>query len=418
MALFDTLQTNILSMNIQNKHYDTLCNLLYQDDAVFRMLTDAATEQDILDFLSFFQSDDVDPWDNFIEGNQAYIYTGFLVPAYEKGWYTLCSWIYCAGYYDWICDPLCGKLPPLAYAALQHNPEFAQAYIEAQKRSNLLVFDDVFDRDGRWITLLEAIVLSDDVDVMKLCLDNGACPNAFCLLGDSLLDLTRGEGPMRDLLLRYGARSASDRERNLIRLTNELRYDCLQQETMDAFLAQEPLLTLSWRNGTTPRSAAQLEDVVLEAALFCCSALLEQLYPLIANTLDDDRRKHILLAILDQYNTFPSGRAEEHPESMALSLEALLRSGFRYPADPGADVSDDVLDMIASACWTFDLLNIPTDIQTRVFFALWQIGNAPASEEFIRLVQTLEKEHFIMSDRSYHELEPFLAQVRLKAAEA
>lgn len=177
---------------------------------------------------------------------------------------------------------------------------------------------------------------------------------------------------------------------------------------MNAFFSTEPLLKLSWFNGSTENSREQKADIFFEAALSCHAELLEELYPYAQKDLDNEQQKKVLRAILGQHSTLPCGRIlDERPVDIARSLEALSSAGFRYGANHESDVKHPILAMINSACWTFSFREMTSyDTQLRVFTALWEIGGSPKGEAIIKALAKLVEEHPLTT------LEMFLYRVK------
>ena len=391
MGSFEVLLTNVLGMHLQAKNYSKIWEVMIKDRSVFPVLVNTGSEAEIIDFLDFYGPEQ---GDEVIEGDLDYICGELLPLAYEKQWYKLCGFVYGMGYYSSV-DPLCGSRHPLVFAASQHNYAFAEAYVEGQKRFDMLTFDgECRDYDGVYRTLLEQIVLIDDTGIMELCLANGANPDAFGCSGDCLLDLARSDR-MAILLRRYNAKNCSVQEHNLVKVVNELRHERLKRNTINEYFSTEPLLKLNWYHGTTTNSREQKYDIFFEAALLCHFELLEELYPYAQNDLDDEQRRTILRAILGQHYTLPCGRIlDERPIDIARSLEALNVSGFRYGANHEPNADHPILAMIDCACWTFGFREKASyNTQRRVFTALWEIGGSPKSENIINALAKMAEEH-------------------------
>lgn len=392
MENFEILVANVLGMYLQEKHYDKIWDILTKGErAVFKTLVSTASEHEIIEFLDFYGPENAD---EVIEGDLDYICRELLPLAYEKQWYKLCGFIYGMGYYASV-DPLCGSRHPLIFAASQHNYAFAKAYVEGQKRFDTLTFDgECRDYDGVYRTLLEQLILIDDADIMGLCLENGANPNAFGFSGGCLLDLARSDR-MAILLRRYNAKNCTVQERNLVKAVNELRHERLKRKTVNEYFSTEPLLKLNWYHGTTTNSREQKYDIFFEAALLCHAELMEEIYPFAQKDFDDEQKRIIMRAILGQHYTLPCGRIlDERPVDIARSLEALSSAGFRYGANHESGVEHPILEIINSACWTFSLRETaPFDTQMRVFTALWEIGGSPKGECIINALAKMAEEH-------------------------
>ena len=406
MGSFDVLLTHVLGMHLRAKNYSKIWDVMIKDRSVFPALINAGTEAELIAFLDFYGPENAD---EEIEGTElSYACRDLLPLAYKKGWYKLCSFIYGMGYYSSV-DSLCGGRHPLAFGAAEHNAAFVDAFIEGQKRFEYLAFDgERRCEDGIYRTLLEEIVFIDDVPTMQCCLKNGANANAFGFHGDRLLDIARSS-EMHALLQKYGAVNATEHERNLVWIVNELRNECLKRATVNAFFStSSPILKLTCYNGTTANSRKQTFDIFMEAALACHADLLGELYPYAKNDLDDMQRKEILRAILGQHYTLPCGRIlDERPVDIARSLEFLCSAGFRYGADHLSNAEHPILGMIRCACWSFSFREqVSIKTQLRVFSALWKIGGSPRGDFIIQVLTNLAEEHPSTA------LEMFISRVR------
>lgn len=391
MRSFEIVLANVLGIHLQAKNYSKIWEVIIKDRSVLSALVNTGTETEIIEFLNFCGRENVD---EISVDDLDYICRELLSLAYGKRWYKLCGFIYGIGYYS-SADPLCGSRHPLLYAASQHNYAFAEAYVEGQKHFGCLTFDgECRDLDGVFRTILEQLVLIDDVDIMELCLVNGANPNAFGFSGDCLLNFAHSDR-MSLLLERYNAKNCTEQERNLVKAVNELRHERLRRKTINKFFSTEPLLKLNWYHGTTMNSREQQYDIFLEAALLCHSELLAELYPYAQKDLDDAQKRIALRAILGQHYTLPCGRIlDERPVDIARSLEVLRSVGFRYGASHKADTEHPILEMINSACLTFSLREaVSFDIQLRAFTALWEIGGSPNGECILNALTQLAEEY-------------------------
>ncbi len=376
MGQYETLLKNVLTMKLRAKEYGEIWDMMLKDSDVYQALFEIDSTQDdligVLDYHGPAEADEV------IEGELEEVCSELLPRAHKKGWYKLCGFIYGMGYCT-LADPLCGSEDPLIFAAKQHNAAFAEAYLEGQKRFNYLSFDgSVKCDDGVCRTFLEQLVVLDDVDVFALCIKNGANPNAFGFRGDRLLDVAHSS-EMQKLLLDFGAKKATEQERNLVRLVNELQNDCLKGSTVKAFFATQPLMRLSWYNGTTEESREQRVDAFLAAAQACHAELLEKLCPYAEKDLDDSQRQLILDAILDMDQLFPCRDImDERPIDVPRSLEALCSAGFRYGINCDPAIEHPVVNMLCDACWAFFFnKGVPVSMQLRTFSALWEMGGSP-----------------------------------------
>lgn len=426
MEKFENLLENVLAMHMQAEHYSEIWDMLLKNRSVSKALIHAAaTEEELIAFLEHYgpkQADEVLD-DDFLSVCQDLLPLAY----HEKHWCKLIGWIYGTGL-NILYDSLCMNRHPLVFAAQQHDLPLAEAYISGQKHFDYLTFDGERQcEDGAFRTVLEEIVLADDVHIMALCLQNGACANAFCFQGDKLTDLARS-CRMRRLLGKFGGKRATRKERNLVRAANEIRQKCLQESTVKALFRTNPLrklfasgrsaeeiqLKLSWRNGTTKNSQEQNIDLFLAAATACYADLLAALYPYAEKTLDDQQRKHILKAILGQHQTLPFGNQvlEERPIDVVHTLNALCHAGFRYPTASDPANPHPILDIIHCACWALSLCGVKSlNIQSRIFFALWAIGGEPVSQD---AAQTLDG---FMQDHSLVGLELLCISVHSKLQE-
>ena len=397
MDNFHILLTDVLGAYLQAWNFKSIQDMI---------ITDHVSEDDMIALLKHHGPHEPD---EYIDDAVSDLCREILPLLYRiKKWYRLIGFIYGMGYGAETIDSLCGSRHPLAFGAAERNPEFVKAFIVGQKRFDYLSFDgERRCEDGQYRTLPEELVFIDCVEVVSLCLENGMNPNTFAFDGRRILEVSRSE-KMRELLLAHGATNATTQERNLVWATNELKHECLRRNTMNAFFSTEPLLKLSWFNGSTENSREQKADIFFEAALSCHAELLEELYPYAQKDLDNEQQKKVLRAILGQHSTLPCGRIlDERPVDIARSLEALSSAGFRYGANHESDVKHPILAMINSACWTFSFREMTSyDTQLRVFTALWEIGGSPKGEAIIKALAKLVEEHPLTT------LEMFLYRVK------
>lgn len=397
MDNFHILLTDVLGAYLQAWNFKSIQDMIVKDHV---------SEDDMIALLKHHGPHEAD---EYIDDAVSDLCREILPVLYRiKKWYRCIGFIYGMGYGAETIDPLCGSRHPLAFGAAERNLEFVKAFIEGQKRFDYLSFDgERRCEDGQYRTLPEELVFIDCVEVVSLCLENGMNPNTFAFDGRRILEASRSE-KMRELLLAHGATNATTQERNLVWATNELRHERLKRNTTNAFFSTEPLLKLSWYNGSTENSREQKADIFFEAALSCHAELLEELYPLAQKDLDEKQRKEVIRAILGQHYCLPCGRVlDERPVDIARSLEGLRSAGMTYGENASFSEVHPIIELIGCACWTFSFLDLtPIGIQLRAFTALWEIGGCPNGDIVIRALRKLAEEHPTTA------LDMFISQVK------
>ncbi len=234
MDKFKRLLSNVLTVELKEKHYDNIWDMIREDWSIFYTLVDVATEDDLIAFLSYLEYCDSQAVDIDVADKIETICYALSTRSYKEGWYNLCAHIYTIGY-DFRMNPLWGNLDPLLFAAREHNPAFAEAFIKKLRQFEYFPFDgERMDDDGVYRTLMEELVLTGDEEIIAICLKYGADPNAFTFRGDRLLDIA--QEPIASLLRAHGGKNATEEERILVRTVYELRTDRLRQETVNALL--------------------------------------------------------------------------------------------------------------------------------------------------------------------------------------
>lgn len=409
MSKYAEMMATVLAYYLQTKKYPKVWDVLVVSKAVSPLLFDRVSQESLIDFLAFYgptQADDV------VEGDLEQICTNMLRPAYQKGYYRLCAYIYGMGY-ELPSDPLCGNRHPLAFGAEEGNLDFLLAYLKEQERFDYLSFDsERACRDGAIRTLPEDIVETGNPEAILLCLKAGLSPNAFSFRGNKLLDLSPND-TVRRLLLSWGATAATPAERNMVRVVNQLRRNRLTDDSVEALLSTEPLMHLQWRNGNTRCSKQQSADLYMEAALCCCPELLEKLYPYAREALEQDlERSHELLeAVLSLHYDIPFKRVTRiYPMDIIGALDGLYRAGFRYRHPQPADAMTAFLEDL---CHRFSFWMLVTvEEQVQIFTKLWHICGAPSGQAFWDTLSDLVGK--VIAEDEYPHLDEFNAATALE----